>query len=153
VYRVAAIDEPIGLFVTRGARSLSRSFDAALEAHQSNLASWLVLASLAGGLRRTQRSVADDLGIEGATLTYHLQRMESAGLVRRERDPDDRRAQQVELTDDGRATFFALLATVHDFDRQLRAGFTDRELATLRRLLGRLVDNAALPDTKETSTL
>jgi MarR family transcriptional regulator for hemolysin len=150
---MTTIDEPIGLFVTRTARDLSRSFDAALEAHDSNLASWLVLATLAGGLRRTQRSVAEDLGIEGATLTYHLHRMESAGLVRRERDPSDRRAQQVELTDSGRSQFFALLETVQDFDRQLRAGFSDRELATLRRLLGRLADNAAaLPDPKEATT-
>ena len=145
--------EPIGLFVARSARMLSRSFDTALQAHDSNLASWLVLASLAGGLRRTQRSVADDLGIEGATLTYHLSRMESAGLVNRERDPSDRRAQQVELTDSGRAQFFALLETVQDFDRHLRTGFTDRELASLRRLLSRLADNAAtIPDRTEPST-
>src|SRR4051794_5201163 len=130
------VDEPIGLFVARSARKLSRAFDAALDAHDSNLASWLVLASLAGGLRRTQRSVADDLGIEGATLTYHLNRLESAGLVNRERDPSDRRAQLAELTDDGRARFSMLLQTVQDFDHQLRAGFSDRDLATLRRLVG-----------------
>jgi MarR family transcriptional regulator for hemolysin len=144
-----AIDDPIGLFVSRTARELTRSFDAALEAHDSNVASWLVLATLAGGLRQSQRSVADELGIEGATLTYHLHRMEAAGLVRRERDPSDRRAQQVELTDAGRAQFFALLETVQDFDRRLRAEFTDRELATLRRLLGRLADAAAAVPTRE----
>jgi len=140
---MTSIDEPIGLFVARVARNLSRSFDTALETHDSNVASWLVLASLAGGLRRTQRAIADDIGIDAATITYHLNRMESAELVRRERDPADRRAQRVELSDTGRDHFFALLETVQDFDRQLRAGFSNRDLATLRRLLGRLADNAA----------
>lgn len=135
-------EEPIGLFVTRTARTLGRSFDSALGAHDLNLASWLVLASLAGGLRRTQRSIAEDLGIEGATLTYHLNRMETLGLVGRERDPTDKRVQQVELTAAGRSVFFTVLATVQDFDRQLRGGFSDRELSTLRKLLGRLADNA-----------
>ena len=32
---------------------------------------------------------------------------------------------------------------VRDFDSRLRAGFSDRDLATLQRLLQRLADNAA----------
>ena len=135
-------DEPIGLFVTRSAKALSRAFDAALDAHGSNLASWVVLASLAGGLRSSQRTIAADLGIEGATLTHHLNRMERAGLVSRERDEHDRRTQLVELTPAGREQFSALLDTVLAFDRQLRRGFSTEELATLRALLQRLADNA-----------
>jgi hypothetical protein len=51
----------------------------------------------------------------------------------------------------GREHFFTLLATVQDFDRRLRAGFSDRELASLRRLLGRLADNASEPAPTEGS--
>jgi MarR family transcriptional regulator for hemolysin len=134
--------EPIGLFVTRSAKRLSRSFDAALDAHGANLASWVVLASLAGGLRSSQRTIATDLGIEGATLTHHLNRMERGGLVRRERDEHDRRNQQVALTQAGREQFKELLDTVLEFDRRLRRGFSDDELVTLRALLQRLADNA-----------
>lgn len=137
------MEEPIGLFVTRMAKLLSRAFDGALAGQGGSLASWLVLASLAGGLPATQRALAADLGIEAATLTHHLGRMEAAGLVRRERPAANRRVQQVELTDEGRTAFGALLVTVQDFDRRLRAGFTDDELATLRTLLQGLVDNVA----------
>ena len=73
--------EPIGLFVTRRARALSRAFDAVLADAGGSLATWLVLASLKGGLHQSQREIADELGIEGATLTHHLNRMEAAGLV------------------------------------------------------------------------
>ena len=134
--------EPIGLFVTRRARELSRAFDAVLADAGGSLATWLVLASLKGGLHQSQREIADELGIEGATLTHHLNRMEAAGLVTRTRNPQNRRVHDVTMTDDGEGAFGSLLGVVQDFDAQLRAGFSDRDLATLRRLLQRLADNA-----------
>jgi MarR family transcriptional regulator, transcriptional regulator for hemolysin len=138
--------EPIGLCVTRTAKTLSRSFDAALAEGGGSLASWVVLASLKGGLHATQREIAEDVGVEGPTLTHHLNRMEAAGLVTRARDPRNRRAHQVEVTAAGELAFRSLLARVQEFDRRLRAGFANEELATLRRLLERLADNAARDD-------
>jgi MarR family transcriptional regulator for hemolysin len=135
-------EEPIGLFVTRRARALGRAFDAALADADASLATWLVLASLAGGLHESQREMADALGIEGPTLTHHLNRMEAAGLVARTRNPENRRVHDVTMTDEGERAFASLVGVVQDFDTRLRAGFSDRELATLRRLLQRLVDNA-----------
>jgi MarR family transcriptional regulator, transcriptional regulator for hemolysin len=138
--------DPIGLCVTRTAKTLSRAFDAALAEGGGSLASWLVLASLKGGLHATQREIAEDVGVEGPTLTHHLNRMEAAGLVTRARDPRNRRAHQVEMTAAGELAFRSLLARVQEFDRRLRAGFANEELVTLRRLLERLADNAARGD-------
>ena len=90
--------------------------------------------------------VASAVGIEGPTLTHHLNRLETAGLITRERDPQNRRVHQVALTTEGRARFGSLLGTVRAFDRRLRAGFTLEELATLRLLLQRLADNAERDD-------
>jgi MarR family transcriptional regulator for hemolysin len=133
--------EPIGLFVTRRARELSRAFDAVLADAGGSLPTWLVLASLKGRLHQSQREIADELGIEGPTLTHHLNRMEAAGLVARARNPDNRRVHDVTMTADGERAFLSLVDVVRDFDAQLRAGFSDHDLATLRRLLQRLVDN------------
>jgi len=138
--------EPIGLCVTRTAKTLSRAFDAALAESGGSLASWLVLASLKGGLHATQREIAQDVGVEGPTLTHHFNRMEAAGLVTRAPDPGNRRAHHVELTAAGQQSFRTLLARVQAFDRRLRAGFSNEELATLRRLLERLGDNAVRDD-------
>jgi MarR family transcriptional regulator for hemolysin len=139
-------EEPIGLFVARSARTLSRAFDAALAEAGGSLATWAVLISLAGGNHhRSQRSIAAAVGIEGPTLTHHLGRMETAGLVRRTRDPQDRRAQAVALTPEGRAVFTRMLEVVRDFDRRLRTGLSDAEVATLQSLLTRLVANVGEP--------
>jgi MarR family transcriptional regulator for hemolysin len=135
-------EEPVGLAVTRVAKTLSRAFDDALATAGGSLPTWLVLVALKGEAHSAQRQLADAVGIEGATLTHHLNRMETTGLVRRHRDPANRRAQQVELTADGEAAFGRFLGAVMAFDAQLRSGLTDAELRTLRRLLDRLAANA-----------
>jgi MarR family transcriptional regulator for hemolysin len=147
-------EEPIGLFVTRTAKSLSRAFDAVLAERGGSLPTWLVLTSLQGGFHGSQRSIAAAVGVEGPTLTHHLSRMEADGLVVRRRDPENRRTHQVELTDAGQARFRTLLGAVREFDARLTEGLSPEELATLRDLLRRLGANAGAPqpdDTQEAS--
>jgi MarR family transcriptional regulator for hemolysin len=133
--------EPIGLLLARTAKAVSRAFDQALTEAGGSLPTWLVLVSLEGQAHGAQRELAGAVGIEGPTLTHHLNRMEAAGLVTRRRDPDNRRAHRVELTDDGEAAFRRLVQTVTAFDARLRAGLADRELTALRSLLDRLHTN------------
>jgi MarR family transcriptional regulator for hemolysin len=137
--------EPIGLQLARVAKTASRAFDAALAEAGGSLPVWLILVSLKGRSHGTQRDLADAIGIEGATLTHHLTRMEAAGLVSRRRDPNNRRVQLVELTKAGDALFRSLVQRALDFDQQLRVGFSDREIAQLRRALDRLALNTAVP--------
>jgi len=136
--------EPIGLHVTRTAKVLSRAFDDALAEVGGSLPAWLVLVSLKREVPGAQRDLAEAVGIEGPTLTHHLNRMETAGLVTRRRDPENRRVHKVELTDSGEAAFLRLLQAVTAFDEGLRRGFTDRDVSVLRRLLERLRSNAAI---------
>jgi len=140
--------EPIGLKLTRTSKSVSRAFDDALAEAGGSLPTWLVLVSLKGQRHGAQRQLAEAVGVEGPTLTHHLNRMEAAGLVTRARDPENRRAHRVELTAEGDATFVRLLGIVRAFDEQLKAGFSDRDLATLRRLLGRLQSNVTFTETR-----
>jgi MarR family transcriptional regulator for hemolysin len=134
--------EPIGLELSRTAKLVSRAFDDALADAGGSLPVWLVLVSVKAQAARPQRLLAEAAGIEGATLTHHLNRLEATGLVTRRRDPANRRVQHVALTPEGDAAFFRLLDVVTSFDRRLRHGLGEDELATLRRLLGRLRDNA-----------
>ena len=90
-------------------------------------------------LRIQQR--AYKIGLEGATLTHHLHRMERAGLVARHREPTNRRNQLVVLTPSGEELFERMCTTVIAFDEQLRRGVTRKELDEVRRLLGRLRAN------------
>ena len=75
-------------------------------------------------------------------LTHHLNRLEVAGLVVRARDPANRRLQSITLTADGDALFLRLNQAAVAFDRRLRSGIADSEIAELRRLLSALQENA-----------
>jgi MarR family transcriptional regulator for hemolysin len=134
-------EEPIGLDVTRTGRILSRAFDDELAGAGGSLPQWLIVMALKQGDHTMQRDIADAIGIDGATLTHHLNRMEAAGLISRRRTPENRRSQLVELTGDGDELFATLLGAVVAFDQRLCDGFSARELATLRSLLERLRAN------------
>lgn len=104
---------------------------------------WLVLLALKSGGGSTQRALADHLGLRQPTLTHHLTGMEAGGLVTRERDPANRRAQNVALTAKGEALFRRLRDVAVRFDRRLRKGLDEDQLDALRLTLDQLTANAA----------
>jgi MarR family transcriptional regulator for hemolysin len=81
------VRQPLGLHLAQVAKVVSRAFDDALAEAGGSLPVWLVLISLKSHQAASQRQVAEAAGIQGATLTHHLNAMESAGLVTRRRDP------------------------------------------------------------------
>jgi MarR family transcriptional regulator, transcriptional regulator for hemolysin len=133
--------EPIGRQLARTAKLLTRAFERELALADGSLPTWLILLSLKSRSWRTQRELAEALGIEGATLTHHLAGLERAGLVTRTRDPDNRRVQRVELTEAGNAAFHRLRRAASSFDQRLRSGLDDGDIQRLRELLAQLVSN------------
>jgi len=69
--------------------------------------------------------------------------METAGLLTRRRDPDNRRIHVVELTDAGDAAFMRLREAAVAFDRSLRRGVSAGEARALEDVLNRLATNVA----------
>src|SRR4051812_24290040 len=133
--------EPIGLQLARVAKSAGRAFDAALGEADGSTPAWLILLSLKTGRPETQRELARAVGIEGPTLTHHLAKLEKAGLVTRERDPENRRVHRVALTEKGERAFAQMREAAVSFDAKLRGGLGDDELARLRGLLDALDAN------------
>ena len=137
---------PVGLRLARSSKAIGYAFNTALAEAGGSLPIWLVLSSLSSADWPTQADLAHSLGIEGATLTRHLDGLEAGGLVRRTRGSDDRRAVRVELTENGRALHATLLGVVIAFDKRLRTGLTEAELATLDDLVTRLERNVRAAD-------
>jgi MarR family transcriptional regulator for hemolysin len=138
------VREPLGLHLTRVSRTISRAFDDALAEAGGSLPVWLVLISLKSGQLASQRELADAVGVQGATLSHHLNAMESAGLVTRRRDPSNRRLHLVELTPKGDALFFRLREVASAFDQRLRAGLTELDVDRFESVLDRLRQNVGL---------
>jgi MarR family transcriptional regulator, transcriptional regulator for hemolysin len=134
---------PVGLHLTRVAREASRAFDAALAAEGGSLPLWLVLIALKRHPVASQRALAEAVGIQEATLTHHLNAMETSGLLTRRRDPDNRRVHLVELTAEGDALFARLREAAGAFDRRLRSGLSATDIAQFESVLDRLRANVA----------
>jgi MarR family transcriptional regulator, transcriptional regulator for hemolysin len=134
---------PIGLVLDRVARQLSREFEEALVEAGGSRPVWLVLLALTINSEANQRELADFVGIRGATLTHHLNAMESAGLVMRSRDPENRRSHVVRRTPSGDEMFLRLREAATTFDKRLRRGLSSRDIDTLRTLLDRLSENSS----------
>ncbi len=132
---------PVGLRLTQAARTVGRAFDDALAEAGGSLPVWLVLLAMKTQNLGSQRELADAVGIREATLTHHLNAMESSGLISRHRDPANRRIHVVRLTPGGDEMFLRLRAAAVAFDEKLRGGITADEIASLGDLLERLSAN------------
>jgi len=96
---------PVGMNLARTAKAVTQAFDAAMVEAGGTLPVWVTLLSVKSRELANQRELAGMIGIQGATLTHHLNAMETQGLLTRRRDPDNRRVHQVVLTEAGEAMF------------------------------------------------
>jgi MarR family transcriptional regulator for hemolysin len=134
---------PIGRRLARTAKEVSRAFGEALAAAGGSEHVWLILLALKTRENANQRALAAAVGIQGATLTHHLNAMEDAGLVTRRRDPQNRRIHVVELTPEGEEAFLRMRSAAVEFDERLRGGLSDDELERVGVVLDRLRANVA----------
>jgi MarR family transcriptional regulator for hemolysin len=136
-------EPPLGLLLSQTAKRLSRAFDGALAAAGGSLPTWLVLMSLMREGKLSHGELAQRVGIQGPTLTHHLDAMADQGLVLRERLPDNRRVQVASLTPAGVAMFHRLRVAAAEHDRRIRSAFGDAELSQMRTFLSRLSEHFA----------
>ncbi|MEU7739975.1 MarR family winged helix-turn-helix transcriptional regulator [Nonomuraea sp. NPDC049158] len=132
---------PIGLLLTNTARTVSRAFDDALASVGGSAPVWQILISIKSRQLGNQRELAEAVGIQGATLTHHLNAMESGGLLTRRRDPANRRVHMVELTEEGERLFHRLREVAVAFDTRLRTGLSEEQTASFEEILIQLAQN------------
>jgi len=82
----------------------------------------------------SQRELAERLEIEGPTLVRLLHQLGAMGLVTRQQNPDDHRANTLHLTAAGRAAAKRLRRAMDAVRARLLAGVSDDELADALRV-------------------
>ena len=137
---------PIGLQLARTARTVSPAFERAMADAGGSAAAFQVLVIVRSGEWGTQARMAEAMGITGATLTHHLNALEAAGLVRRWREPSNRRVQRTELTPAGEELFGRLRQVALRHDKRLRSRLSDEETVRLGELLEKLEAGLADPE-------
>jgi DNA-binding MarR family transcriptional regulator len=122
--RMATAPTP-GFLVWRLAMRWRTAVDRAVAPLGLTHAQYSLLASLAGmvrgGRHPSQRELADHTGMEPIYVSKLVRALEGSGLVTRGVHPDDPRAVQLDLTDDGRAVVAKAIAIVHDLLEEVTA--------------------------------
>ncbi|MFM9859552.1 MarR family transcriptional regulator [Pseudoxanthobacter sp. M-2] len=136
------LDDQLCYAVYSAGMAIQRTYKPLLDELGVTYPQYLVLNVLWREDKQTVGGIAEELALESSTLTPLLKRLETAGLVRRTRNPDDERQVIIALTTEGRALRArggcladALLAA---------SGMSAAELGEINRRLKRLRDALAL---------
>src|SRR3954469_14084264 len=123
------------------AHTLRKAFDRMAVGLGVTRAQWKVLFRLQRqpGLRQVE--LADILDVEPITLCRIVDRLEEAGLVERQRDPADRRAWRLEVTQAAQPLITKLRILANELMAEAFAGLTEPELELMRRKMAKIRDN------------
>lgn len=122
-----------------------RTFETGLAPTGLTLPEWRVLAALAHHKRVRFGQLAKITGQEPPTLVRLLSSMEDRQLLLRKASETDRRATDVELTEQGNALADTILPLAQSTVDKAFTGFTDDEAEFLKRLLRRIQHNVEEP--------
>lgn len=96
------MSEPLGLLIADVSRLMRRRFDERARVIGLTRAQWRTLVVLSRNEGSNQGKLAELLDVEPITLCRMVDRLEEAGHVERRRDPADRRAWLIYLTEAAR---------------------------------------------------
>ena len=94
----------------------------------------------------TQQQLARTIGVTARNITALVDGLAEAGFVRRDPHPDDRRAVQVRLTDDGRTVTDRLTADYEGAAARLFAGLPAEQVQQFLTMLGTVGDRLSVLD-------
>ena len=118
--------------------------DAELSALEISSAQFIVIAALA--LAETAKSASDlckGISYDAGAMTRMIDRLESKGLIRRNRRPEDRRVVYLELTEEGTRAYPRMRAVSMAVVNRFLQGFSATEARQLESFLSRMLQNAA----------
>ncbi len=128
-------DGNVGFLLHDVSRLLRVRFDRRARALGLTRAQWRVLAHLSPRQGINQSSLAEILEVENITLGRHIDRLEDTDWVERRRDPGDRRAWRLFLTDKSRPVLDRMEVLAAETQEEAMAGLSDGERGRLLELL------------------
>lgn len=143
------MSDGVGFLMSDVARLLRRSFDHRARAIGITRAQWRTLTVLSRHEGANQGALAELLEVEPITLCRMIDRLAEAGHVERRRDPGDRRAWNIYLTDRSRPLLDQLRVLADEVVGEALDGLDAATQATLTRSLDRMRHNLSTPDHKE----
>ncbi|WP_454885329.1 MarR family winged helix-turn-helix transcriptional regulator [Sphingomonas oryzagri] len=117
-----------------------RVMDRLMRSHGASLARTKLLLYISRLRQPRSTDIAEAFGFAPRTVTEAIDALEREGLVRREADPNDRRAKRIVMTADGQNAIDASEPVRRELIDRLYNALSEEEAEQLAALLGRLID-------------
>jgi MarR family transcriptional regulator for hemolysin len=130
-------------------RMIRRLFNRRASGMGVTSAQWRALAWLGHEPGLKQVELAERLDVEPITACRIVDRLEEAGLVERQRDPDDRRAWRLMLTEKSLPIFERLRMLAEEMSADLFGNFGEQEIELMRANLARIRENVSRVETAQ----
>src|SRR5438045_466260 len=135
------LDNTYGLLIARVALIHRTRVSGYLTKHNLYVGQEMLLKCLWNQDGLSQKEIADLMGIQAATATRMVIRMEQSGFVERKTDLEDQRVSRVYLTDSGRSLQSAVEEGWTAIEQRILDGFSLEERLLLRRYLEQIYRN------------
>lgn len=137
----------LGYWLRYVSNHVSHAFAQKLAARQVTAAEWVLLRSLYGRKLAAPSAIAAEMGMTRGAISKLAERLVAKGLLLREADPQDGRAQSLSLTPAARALVPQLAALADINDAEFFDHLTSNERAALERILKGIVARRGLTAT------
>ena len=139
-----SLQSSIGYWVTRLARTIEADFDERLAVHGMTRASWAVLSAISHHNKMTPADLAVFIGVDGAAITRHVDRIVKQGLVVRRRSVKDRRSISLKVTTKGAELIPKVAADSMATNTKFSAGLTRSETNAMQVIIKKMLSNSDL---------
>lgn len=135
-------EESVGFLMRQILTSVATQVEAELAHTELTNAQWVPLFKIYHGHASTVAEVARTCHMDTGAMTRLLDRLETKGLVQRQRSETDRRVVNIALTEAGTQAAQAIPHALSAVQNRALAGFSAEEFATLKQLLRRVLGNS-----------
>lgn len=143
-------DNSLAFLISDVSRLMRKRFDERARSFGATRAQWKTLAIVSRHQGINQGGLAELLEVEPITLSRMLDRLEQSGLVERRRDPTDRRAWRIYLTDAAQPVIDQAHGCGAELMEAALLGVDARESAAVTTALQKIRDNLAQFDPDKT---
>ena len=137
-----AVDDYLSYLLSQASHVVAARFHVEVRAAGLTVLEWRVLATLANGQPCSVGEIARIALAQQSTVTKLIGRMEAEARVARSDGDVDRRQSLVRITPAGRAALGTLLKRSKEHERELVARLNQREAASLKSALRKLMADA-----------
>ena len=136
------LTQSVGFHLNRARNSLLMEVDAALRPLEITGQQMGILLSLMRGMASTPLEISKLLGIDTGLMTRMLDKLESKGLLQRQRSDEDRRVIHLILTDKGHAVAAQIPDIAPEVLNHRLRNFSETEFKEFLRLLQKFTDGS-----------